>query len=425
MAKTKAITIIKTAYGVTEYKLANGLRVLHKCDTGAPVVAVCVTFHVGSRNESVGVTGSTHILEHLLFKDSKNFNQANNKSTKDYLEWFGALWNASTWLDRTNYYEMLPKEHFIEALAMEADRLRGSLFNDADLAAEMTVVRNEFETSRNNPFELLDEEVMYKVFQSHAYRIPTIGLKEDIEGSTAAKLRKFYDTYYWPDNATLTVFGDMPWKEVEAAIVKHFGPIPKAPHSIAQPKVKEPAQTAPRKVRIKKAMGATIAELSYKVPEGRHADFAAVYLLTSILAGGFAGRMQQHIVDAGLASDISTFCAPLFDPGFANFIAQCVPNVSPEKVLEAMRQEIAAVAKESVSKEELLRAKERVLTDAANERDGVMMETRVTSESIAAGDWTLGYKFPKDVAGLTAADIQRVAKKYFIPSKETSGILQP
>jgi zinc protease len=424
-AKIKQVTKIRSAFGVQEYRLANGLRVLHKYDSGAPVIAVCVTFHVGSRNESTGVTGSTHILEHLLFKDSKNFNQANNKAVKDYLEWFGTLWNASTSLDRTNYYEMLPKEHFLEAIEMEADRMRNSLFNDIDLAAEMTVVRNEFERSRNNPFELLDEEVMYKVFEKHPYRIPTIGLKEDIEGSTAAKLRKFYDIFYWPENATLTVFGDVSWKEVERAVVAHFGAIPKAPHNIPKLKVIEPVQVSSRKVHIKKAMGATIAELSYKIPEGTHADFAAVYVLTSILAGGFAGRMQQHIVDVGLASDIFTFCAPLADPGFANFTAQCVPSVPPAKVLEKMREEIGAVAKGGITKEELLRAKERVLTDAANERDGVMMETRVTSEAIAAGDWTFAYKFPKDVSKLTVADIQRVAKKYFTPAKETSGILEP
>jgi len=421
----KPIKKVRSAYGINEYRLSNGLRVLHKHDTGAPVVAVCVTFHVGSRNESVGVTGSTHILEHLLFKDSKNFNQANNKSAKDYLEWFGTLWNASTWLDRTNYYEMLPKEHFLEAIEFEADRLRGSLFNDTDLAAEMTVVRNEFERSRNNPFELLDEEVMYKMFEKHPYRIPTIGLKQDIENSTAAKLRKFYDTFYWPSNATLSVFGDISWKDAERAILMHFGSIPAAPHAIPQLKVKEPAQKKVRTVHVKKAMGVSIAELAYKIPEGRHKDFPAVYVLTAILAGGFAARMQHSLVDKGLASGISSFCMPLYDPGFVNFTAQCVPTIAPKKVLEAMRKEVALVLAKGVTKDELMRAKERVLSDAANERDGVMMEARATSEAIAAGDWTIGYKFPKEVSKLTVKDIQRVAKKYFSAAQETSGILEP
>jgi zinc protease len=424
-SKQKPIKKVRSAFGVEEYQLANGLRVLHKHDTGAPVVAVCITFHVGSRNERAGVTGSTHILEHLLFKDSEKFKKENGNSITDYLEWFGALMNATTWLDRTNYFELVPKESLSEALEMEADRLRGSLFNDADLLSEMTVVRNEYERSRNNPFELLDEEVMYKAFTKHPYRIPTIGLKEDIESSTAAKLREFYNTFYWPNNATLSVFGDVRWSEVEKAVLKHFGPIPAAPHAIPQLKVREPKQTAKRSVHIKKAMGVTIAELMYKVPEGRHQDFAAVYVLNAILAGGFASRMQQQLVDTGLASDVSGMCFPLYDPGFATLTAQCVPGIGPKKVLDAMRKEVAEVVKKGITKEELARAKERVLTDAANERDGVFTEIRVTSEATAGGDWTLAYKFPKDVSKLTTNDIQRVAKKYFTPAQETSGILEP
>jgi zinc protease len=320
---------------------------------------------------------------------------------------------------------MLPKEKLAMAIEGEADRMRFSRFTDADLASEMTVVRNEYERSRNNPFELLDEEVMYKTFAKHPYRIPTIGLKEDIEGSTAAKLRKFYDTFYWPNNATLNVFGDVSWLEVERAVLKYFGQIPASTHAIPQLKVREPKQTAKRSVHIKKAMGVTIAELMYKVPEGRHKDFAAVYVLSAILAGGFASRLRQALIDTGLASDVSTACFPLYDPGFAAFTAQCVSNVAPTKVLNIMRKEIAAIAAKGIVKEELVRAKERVLTDAANERDGVFTEMRVTSEATAAGDWTLAYKFPKDVAKLTAGDIQRVAKKYFAPAQETSGILEP
>lgn len=421
----KPITKVRSAFGVQEYKLSNGLRVLYKHDTGAPVVAVCVTFHVGSRNERPGVTGSTHILEHLLFKDSENFNKQNGNPIMDYLERFGALMNASTWLDRTNYYEVVPKENFTKALAMEADRMRGSLFNDTDLSTEMTIVRNEFERSRNNPFELLDEEVMYEAFKVHPYRIPTIGLKEDIEGSTAAKLREFYDIFYWPNNATLSVFGDVPWKEVEKAVCKYFGPIKASSHQIPRLKVKEPAQKSPRSAYIKKAMGVSIAKLTYKVPDGRHKDYAAVYVLTAILAGGFSSRLQQALVDKGLASDIGSFCMPLFDPGFAALTAQCVPNLAPKETLAAMRKEVALLAAKGVTKEELLRAKERVLSDAAKERDGVFTETSVTSEAIAGGDWTLAYKFPKEVSKLTTKDIQRVAKKYFTPKQETSGILEP
>ena len=427
MAKAikKAPKKIKSAFGITEYRLQNGLRVLYKKDSGAPVVAVCVTFHVGSRNERPGVTGSTHILEHLLFKDSEKFNKANGKSITDYLEWFGAYMNATTWLDRTNYFELVPKEKMAAALEMEADRMRGSLFSDADLLSEMPVVRNEFERSRNNPFELLDEEMMYAIFTKHPYRIPTIGLKEDIEASSEKKLREFYDTFYWPNNATLSVFGDVSWQEVEKAVLKYFAPLPPSPHPIPALSTKEPAQAKSRSVSIKKAMGVTIAELAYKIPAGTHKDFAAAYVLTAILAGGFSSRLQSALVDSGLASAVSTFCHPLYDPGFANLVAQCAGGAPPKKVLALMRKEVASIRAKGVSKTELWHAKERVLATAALERDGVFMDIRATSESVAAGDWTLGLKFPQEVHALTQKDVQKAAQKYFNPAQETSGILEP
>jgi zinc protease len=421
--KIAPIKKIGSAFGIDEYRLSNGLRVLYKKEVAAPVVAVCVTFHVGSRNEAKGHTGATHILEHLLFKDSKKFNKANGNAITDYLEWFGAYINATTWLDRTNYFELVPKERVCEALELEADRMRGSLFTDADLASEMTVVRNEFERSRNNPFELLDEEVMYKVFTKHPYRIPTIGLKEDIEGSTAKKLREFYDIFYWPNNATLSVFGDVSWSKVRTCVLKYFGPIPTSPHPIPMLTTHEPEQKTARTVSLKKNMGVSVAELSYKVPKGAHKDFPAVLLLSTILAGGYSSRMQQKIVDTGLASEVSAFCHPLFDEGFANFIAQCASGNSPKTVVAAMQKEVETVGERGVTHEELAHARERVLAQGSASTDGVFNEIRAVSESVASGDWALAYKIERAVATITPADIKRVAKKYFNKSKETVGLL--
>ncbi|HUD02585.1 MAG TPA: pitrilysin family protein [Candidatus Paceibacterota bacterium] len=420
---TKSIVKVGSAFGITEYRLANGLRVLYKKESAAPVVAVCVTFHVGSRNESKGVTGSTHILEHLLFKDTIKFNKANGNAITDYLEWFGALMNATTWLDRTNYFELIPKERMANALEMEADRLRGSLFNDTDLASEMTVVRNEFERSRNNPLELLDEEVLYKVFTKHPYRIPTIGLKEDIESSTATKLRKFYDVFYWPNNATLSVFGDVEWKDVEREVLTYFAPIPHSPHSIPTLTIVEPKQKSARKVTIKKDMGVNLAMVSYKVPPGTHKDYPAVLLLSTILAGGYSSRMEQHIVDKGIASEVSVLCHPLFDTGAVNFMGQCAEGVKPTFLAKAIEKEIEIIINKGVTTVELAYARERVLSQGAASRDGVFNEIRAVSESVAAGDWALAYKIEKAGLKVTVSDIKRIAKKYFNKQKQTVGLL--
>lgn len=421
--KVQKMAKIRSIYGVSEYRLSNGLRVLYKPEKSAPVAAACITFHVGSRNEAPGHTGSTHILEHLLFKDSKGFNQANGKAITGHLEWMGALVNATTWLDRTNYFELLPSDRLEEALALEADRMRNSLFNDADLASEMTVVRNEYERSRNNPYELLDEEVMQVAFTKHPYRIPTIGLKEDIEGSSAAKLREFYDQFYWPNNATLAIWGDVSRAEMERLVVKYFASIPSSPKPIPQMTTVEPDQKEPRHCEIKKAAGVSISILGYKSPRATDPDFVPLYVLGTILAGGFSSRLQKALVDRGHASELAVMMPATYDPSMLSFTATAAEGTTPDKLIKFMRTQIAKVLKEGVETAEVARARERILSQMAEERDGIFNEIRTVSESVAAGDWTFGYVFEDKIRKIKRADIDRVAKKYLTRKGETTGIL--
>jgi zinc protease len=417
---------VGTLFGVDEYRLPNGLRVLYRHEVSAPVVAVCVTYHVGSRNEASGHTGSTHILEHLLFKDSEHFRKETGREFATYFEWLGAQLNATTLFDRTNYFEMLPAEFAGDAIAGEADRMLGALFTDADLASEMTVVRNEYERGRNNPFELLDEEIMATAFTKHPYRIPTIGSKEDIENSTAKKLREFYNTYYWPNNATLTVVGDIPWKKAEALIQKFFGPVQPSPHKIPEMRIVEPPQKSPKSVSLQKKMGVSIASLYYKVPSATHKDFPALMAACVILGGGFSSRFQKALVDTGLAADASASVLPLRDPGVAMMTAH-VAQKTPKAVLVRMRKEVEAFANPPAgggpTAEELARAKERLLSQFAQERDGVMGEIRIVSEAVAAGDWTLAYRLEMEIAKLTPAAVWAAAKKYLHSKGETAGTL--
>lgn len=414
---------VRRLYGVDEYKLDNGLRVLYKRDRTMPVVAVCVTYHVGSRNEAAGHTGSTHILEHLMFKDSKKFNKKNGKAITGYLDLLGSLNNATTWFDRTNYFEVLPREHAEDAIALEADRMRNALFNGSDLTSEMTVVRNEYEQRLNNPYALLDDEVFATAYVTHPYHIPTIGTKEDIESATVSKLREFYDTFYWPNNATLAVFGDLSRAEMEGLVIKYFGKIPKSPHSIPFLDVIEPAQASPRFCEVKKQAGVSIAQISYKSPAASDADFTAFSIASSILAGSFSARMQKHIVDRGFAADISTSVLPTHDPSLVSFTATVSDGVDPHKLLALMRKDIAALVRDGAQKAEIDRARTRALVQLAHSRDGVFDEVREVSEAVAAGDWALLYQYADTLENTTLSDIDRVARKYFIPRTETSGIL--
>src|SRR6478672_9247520 len=215
--------------GVTEYRLANGARVLLFPEASRPTVTINMTVLVGSRHEGYGETGMAHLLEHMLFKGSKLY--------PDYEAWNKAIQmhgavdlNGTTWTDRTNYYETLPGTdvNLEFALKMEADRLVNSFIRREDLAKEMTVVRNEFEIGENNPESILSQRMMAAAFEWHNYGKSTIGNRADIERVPIERLQAFYKKYYQVDNTVLIVAGKFDEKKALQLVTKYFGAL-KAP----------------------------------------------------------------------------------------------------------------------------------------------------------------------------------------------------
>ncbi len=196
-------TYVRTVGGISEFTLeSNGLRVLLMPEHSAPVVTFMVTYQVGSRNEVTGTTGATHLLEHLMFKGTPSYNRALGNSVDQYVETVGGMMNATTYLDRTNYFAVLGRDSLEGYVAREADRMRNLSLREEDRRTEMTVVRNEFEQGENDPTRALDKEINAAAFVAHPYHHPTIGWRSDIENVPIAKLKEFYDTFYWPDNAS-------------------------------------------------------------------------------------------------------------------------------------------------------------------------------------------------------------------------------
>ena len=178
----KMFNQVKESGGITEYQhKKNGLTVLFLENHNAPVITFMVTYRVGSRNEAIGHTGSTHLLEHLMFKGSEQFNKEEGTAIWNVLQDVGAMINATTWFDRTNYFELLPKKHLQQAVKIEADRMRSAFIRDDDRKSEMTVVRNEFERGENDPWEALDKNIWATAYQAHPYHHSTIGWRSDIE----------------------------------------------------------------------------------------------------------------------------------------------------------------------------------------------------------------------------------------------------
>ena len=232
-SKNKNFDFIKTSGDIDEFILSkNGLRVLLLEDHSAPVTTLMVTYHVGSRNEAIGYTGSTHLLEHLMFKGSKNYNKEKGTAIWTELQSIGAQINATTWNDRTNYFEVVPSEHLEKAIAIESDRMRYAFLKDEDRQPEMTVVRNEFERGENSPFDVLDKNIWATAYQAHPYHHSTIGWKSDIENVSTERLKEFYNTYYWPNNATVTIIGDIDKNNSLNLVNEYFGQHSKSTHDI-------------------------------------------------------------------------------------------------------------------------------------------------------------------------------------------------
>lgn len=422
----KAFTLTKTVNGIAHYTLpSNGLEVLLLPDRSAPVVTFMVTYRVGSRNEVTGTTGATHLLEHLMFKGSKNFHPGIGKGFDTLMDKVGGINNATTWLDRTNYYENLPSNHLELAVQLEADRMRNLLLLESDRQPEMTVVRNEFERGENDPLEALDKEVTAAAFIAHPYHHSTIGWRSDIEKVSIEKLREFYDTFYWPNNATVTVIGDFTADNALDLIGKYFGPIGKSPHPIPQVYTEEPAQTGPRRVIVKRPGEVGVVQLAYKVPHARHADHPALEVLAAVLSDGKTSRLYRAMIDANLAINADAMKGFFHDNTLFTLNALLAPGTTHEQAEKALVTEVEKVKKDGVSPEEVSRGINKLLARIAYMRDGSFAMAGQINECIAVGDWTLYFTLIDALRKVTPSDLQRVAQAYLLEDQSTTGWFIP
>ena len=422
----EGFSFVKTVGDISEYTLdANGLTVLLQPEHSSPTLTFMVTYRVGSRDEVTGTTGATHLLEHLMFKGSPNFNDAKGNSVKQFLERVGGKYNATTFLDRTNYYANIGRLHLESYMAIEADRMRNLWLREDDRRPEMTVVRNEFERGENSPIQALLKEIFQAAFVAHPYHHSTIGHRSDIEKVSIEKLRAFYDTYYWPDNATATLIGDFEPAAGLGLIKKYYGGYPRAPHPIPQMYTEEPEQSGPRRVTVKRAGQLGVVALAHKVPAATHPDYAAVTLLGAIAGDGKNSRLYKALTDKNLSTGVFTGPFLTRDPGLFFTFIPLAPGAKHEEVEKIAFEEIERVKKDGVTATELEAAVAKNLADAAFQRDGSFAVAGNLNECIAAGDWTLFYRLEENVKKVTVADIQRVANQYLNADQSTTGWFIP
>ncbi len=419
-------TKVKEMGGIEEYTLSsNGLTVLLMEDHSAPVLTFMVTYKVGSRNEVTGTTGATHVLEHLMFKGTEKYNKANGGHIDAKLGNIGALLNATTWLDRTNYYESIPSDYLELAIDIESDRMRNLLLRDEDRQAEMTVVRNEFERGENSPIQSLDKEIWAAAIIAHPYHHSTIGWRSDIENVPIEKLREFYDTFYWPNNATVTIIGDFEKDNALELVKKYYGKISSSPHEIPQVYTTEPEQQGPRKVTLNRSGQIGVVGVAHKVPAGASDETFSLLVLEKILSEGKSSRLYKSLVDKNKAVNIFLSYMPFKDESLFISYALLAPGTTHEDVENILISEYEKIKIEGVTKEEVDRAINQIFASTAYNRDGSFSIASELNESIAMGDWTFFVRKLENIKKVTPEDVQNIVKKYFVENKSTTGYFVP
>ena len=415
-------TKVTSVEGITEYRLSNGLQVLLFPDNSKPTVTVNVTYMVGSRNEGAGETGMAHLLEHMLFKGTQK-----HKEIMGELSAHGNDFNGSTSWDRTNYFETVPASDadLRWALEMEADRMVNSRVAQSDLDTEMTVVRNEFERGENSPDQVLEERVLSTAFLWHPYGRSPIGTLSDIEKVPIEKLQAFYRNYYQPDDAMLLVAGKFDPDKTLAWITENFGQIPKPTRKLLPTYTVEPTQDGEREVFLRRVGDHQSVMMAFHVPAGSHSDSPALDVLSGILSEAPSGRLYKALVESKKAVSADAENYSLHDPGVEMFSATVAKDKSLDDAEKTMLSVIDGLIKEPPNKEEVDRARTRLLKNIDLQLNNSGRVGLVLSEWGSMGDWRLLFLNRDRIEKVTPEDVARVAKQYLKPANRTIGRYLP
>ncbi len=412
------------AADVVEATLDNGLTVLLLEDHRSPVVTVQLWYRVGSRNERVGLSGLSHYLEHMMFKGTPKYGP---RVYSRLLEEQGASENAFTAQDATVYFVTIVADKVDLVLDLEADRMQHLLLDPREVDSERKVIMEERRTrTEDDPIGALAEELNAVAFKAHPYRIPTIGFMADIERLTADDLRAWYNTYYVPNNAILVVVGDFKAAEMLEKVRARFGPIPRGPDP-PRVAIVDPEQRGERRLWVKKEAQLPVIFIGYHTPNHRSPDAYALEVLSTILSAGRTSRLYQRLVyEQRLALDAGGDYTRLsVDPDLFTFYATVLPGKTVEEVERALQAEVERLQTEPVAAEALQRAKNQIESAFVFRQDSVYARASTLGRHELVGGWRLSEEFLRGVRALTVADLQAVARRYFVRDHQTTAILVP
>lgn len=408
-----------------ETTLKNGLRVITVEDHSAPVIALAITYNVGSRNERQGRTGFAHLFEHMMFKGSQNVGTGEHF----YLVFNnGGNMNGSTNEDRTNYYEALPANQLELALFLEADRMRSLVINKDNLDNQRNAVQEERRQGLDNqPYGKSGEVHQELIYDNFAYKHTTIGSMEDLNAASVEDVASFFKLYYAPNNAVLTLVGDFNTNDALKKIKQNFEAIPQQPTPPAVD-MTEPSQKAERRANVDDALArAPQVDIAFKAVPGNTADFYALQVLSASLQSGQSSRLYQALVkDKQLVTNVGGFMDEKRGTGALYISATLKPGGKPADVEAVIYDEITRLQKEGIADWELQKAKNNTRRTFINGLQSSL------SRAVSMGQYTVYYNEPNlintrldKVNAVTRADVQRVADKYLTASNRTVVVTIP
>jgi zinc protease len=430
---------------VEQFTLANGMTVIIKPDKRAPTVAHMLWVRVGSIDEVDGTSGVAHALEHMMFKGTATVKPGEFSRRVAAL---GGRENAFTSRDNTGYYQQIPAAKLEEVMKLEADRFANNQWADDEFKREIEVVKEERRSrTEESPRALMYEQATAMTFTASPYRRPIVGWMSDLDAMTPNDLRDFYKRWYVPGNAAVVIAGDVDVAQAKKLAEKYYGPIAARPVPVRKPRL-EPDQTGPRRLDFKGQASQAYVGMSFKVPQLQAADLAAVAapaaagapasgsrdalaltVLSAVLDGYSGARLDRALSQGeGRLADSAGASNGLIGRGPQVFTLDGIPadGKTTQQVAEALRQQVALVAKNGVSEAELNRVKTQWVASETYKLDSVFSQARELGSN-----WVQG--MPLDASArviaalrtITAAEVQAVAAKYFGDDQMTMATLLP
>jgi len=408
-------TVVRPAkFDYTMTTLGNGLQVIYLEDHSTPIVHAAIWYHVGSKNERPGRTGFAHLFEHLMFKGSRNVAPDQHPS---WITSVGGQANAFTDEDATVYWQTVPAQYLPLVLWLEADRMASLDVSESKFRTEVEVVKEERRMRYDNqPFGRLSEIIFEHAFTTHPYKHQTIGSITDLEAASIDDVRAFHDAYYVPNNATLVLTGDFDTAEAQALVERYLGRVPRGapvPRDIPV----EPTHTGEETVTVTEPWPLPAVVVSYHITYDGHPDAYPLHILAKILSDGDSSRIYRSLVYEHQLALAAFGEAKLIEhPNLFYAVAIVQPNVAPATALDALQAELDRIKTEGVTAEELQQAKRQFARDYILGRETVQQKALHLAHAAVIHDDVTTADGEFDLfQNVTAEDVQRVARTYFVP----------